>query len=195
MRAWRHAGPAIVGFLGPALSSRPTGCGIGAWLRLEPGQSQVSPAPCSPPHPRPHPSITISRIKNQNRQPLLSPAHPHTARITGTCRHHVEPTTCPRHANRVPGPGMHSPEPRAQLSDHGRVSQRGRSQRDRREANLTRTQFNAKQARREAQKAAKQDNELKKQIQNVRPRTARHTPSRSPFGSSPTPRPLSLSRC
>jgi len=29
-------------------------------------------------------------------------------------------------------------------------------------------QFNAKQARREAQKAAKQDNELKKQIQNVR---------------------------
>ncbi|KAM7188815.1 hypothetical protein V8F20_010425 [Naviculisporaceae sp. PSN 640] len=28
--------------------------------------------------------------------------------------------------------------------------------------------FNAKQARREAQKAAKQDNELKKQIQNVR---------------------------
>jgi hypothetical protein len=32
---------------------------------------------------------------------------------------------------------------------------------------LTIEQFNAKQARREAQKAAKQDNELKKQIQNV----------------------------
>ena len=29
-------------------------------------------------------------------------------------------------------------------------------------------QFNAKQARREAQKATKQDNELKKQIQTVR---------------------------
>lgn len=32
---------------------------------------------------------------------------------------------------------------------------------------ITDWQFNAKQARREAQKAAKQDNELKKQIQNV----------------------------
>jgi hypothetical protein len=33
---------------------------------------------------------------------------------------------------------------------------------------VLRFQFNAKQARREAQKAAKQDNELRKQIQNVR---------------------------
>lgn len=32
---------------------------------------------------------------------------------------------------------------------------------------ITDWQFNAKQARREAQKALKQDNELKKQIQNV----------------------------
>jgi hypothetical protein len=41
-------------------------------------------------------------------------------------------------------------------------------------------QFNAKQARREAQKAAKQDNELRKQIQNVRPPSTR----------LPSPRPL-----
>jgi len=91
-------------------------------------------------------------LRKTNSPPLPSDTDPSN-------RQHVPKAARPRYEHRVPGKSRHppiSPAVQIMLRSIGAA------------ADMSIDQFNAKQARREAQKAAKQDNELKKQIQGVR---------------------------
>lgn len=125
-----------------------------------------------------HPSQRTQRPRRRRRRRNSPPSPPHCRShpIKPPHSHHVESATCTGHADRVPGTGTLSPLHLSRAHTRKKRAPLDRSQRKQRtgsrstDAILTLEQFNAKQARREAQKATKQDNELKKQIQTVRRR-------------------------